>query len=137
MHLKEMDLLEYGVPITIQVPDSAEIKALDFGVQKDVSIVGDSWYKLQIFNSRTSDHNMTSAIAGLKSIVEDGAYFSRFVKEDPDGFIFEMMFDSILNYDFRHLKIQGDHEYLFQAGMSGSFKEDEVEKLYQIAKDAR
>jgi hypothetical protein len=136
-NLSEKDLLEYGIPITIQVPDSAKIKAMDWGIQKDVSISGIPGYSLQIFSSKASTHDLTLAIKDLKQTVEDGVYFSKFVMEEPDGFIFEMMIDTLINYDFRHLKIQGDNEYLFQAGMSDSFTQKEVEKLYQISKSAK
>jgi hypothetical protein len=135
--LVEKDLLEYGIPITLMVPDSAEIKAMDWGIQKDISIAGAPGYSLQIFSSRAGTHNMSVALNDLKETVEDGVYFSKFILEEPDGFIFEMMFDSLVNYDFRHLKIQGDNEYLFQLGMSDSFNQKQVEKLYQISKEAR
>lgn len=137
LHLQEKDLLEFGIPITLQVPDSAEIKTMDWGIQKDVSISGVPGYSLQIFSSQTSTHNLANAIKDLKQTVEDGVYFSKFILEEADGFIFEMMIDTVVNYDFRHLKIQGDNEYLFQAGMSDSFTQEQIETLYQVAKTAR
>lgn len=137
LNLQEKDLLEYGVPITIQVPDSAEIKSMDWGIQKDISISGAPGYSLQIFSSQATTHNLSNAISDLKQTVEDGVYFSKFVLEESDGFIFEMMIDTVVNYDFRHLKIQGDNEYLFQAGMSDSFTREQIEVLYQVAKEAR
>lgn len=132
-----MDLLEYGIPITIEVPDSAKVKTMDWGIQKDISIGGAPGYSLQIFSSQVSTHDMAVAIKDLRQTVEDGVYFSKFIKEDTDGFIFEMMIDTVINYDFRHLKIQGDREYLFQAGMSDTFTREEIEKLYDVAKKAR
>jgi len=137
LHLQERDLLEYGIPITIEVPDSAEIKSMDWGIQKDISIAGVSGYSLQIFSSRTSTHDLTAAMKDLKQTVEDGVYFSKFILEEPDGFIFEMMIDTVINYDFRHLKIQGDKEYLFQGGMSDTFSEEQVQMLYEVAKNAK
>ncbi|NND32984.1 MAG: hypothetical protein HKN76_10355, partial [Saprospiraceae bacterium] len=44
MNLTPRDLLEYGVPITVDVPDSVKIKAMDWGIQKDISIKGKNWY---------------------------------------------------------------------------------------------
>lgn len=137
LQLQEKDLLEYGIPITIEVPDSAEIKSMDWGIQKDISISGVTGYSLQIFSSKASTHNLSVAIRDLKQTVEDGVYFSQFTLEEDDGFIFEMMIDTVVNYDFRHLKIQGDNEYLFQAGMSDSFTREQIEMLYNIAKKAR
>ncbi len=136
-NLSERNLLEYGVPITIRAHDSAEIRMIDWGVQKDISIVDTLGYNMQIFSSKASHHQMDKAISELRSSVTEGVYFSRMTHEDPDGFIFEMKIDSLISYDFRHLKIQGDREYLFQAGLSGSFTEEQINYLYDIAKDAK
>ena len=137
INLTSKDLLEYGIPITLEVPDSAEIKAMDWGIQKDVSITDGSWYDMQIFSSKVGNHNLETAVKEVKEAVEEGTYFSKFITEEADGFVFEMMIDTLLNYDFRHVKVQGDNEYIFQAGMSGSYSQKQVEQLYQIAKAAQ
>ena len=137
MNLSPRDLLEYGVPITINVPDSAKINAMDWGIQKDISIKGENWYDIQIFSSKVGSHNLDNVMKDLKQSVEEGVYFSKYVLEESDGFVFEVMIDTLVNYDFRHIKIQGDNEYVFQAGMSGSYSKDQIEQLYQIAKQAQ
>ncbi len=133
----DQDLLEYGVPITIQMPDSADIKVMDWGVQKDITVIGEDWYNLQVFSSRASTHNKSKLKTELLSAVQQGSYFSEVTLDEEDGFIFEMQIDTLLNYDFRHVKIQGDQEYVFQAGMSGTYTREQVEKLYEISKAAR
>ncbi|NND34303.1 MAG: hypothetical protein HKN76_17090, partial [Saprospiraceae bacterium] len=92
---------------------------------------------LQIFSSKVGSQNLETAMKDLKQSVEEGIYFSKFMLEESDGFVFELMIDTLVNYDFRHLKIQGDNEYLFQAGMSGYYSQDQIEQLYQIAKQAQ
>ena len=57
LKLVEKDLISYGIPITLMVPDSADIKAVDWGLQKDITIK-DAWYNLQIFSSRALTHNL-------------------------------------------------------------------------------
>ena len=135
--LVEKDLLGYGIPITLNVPDSAEIKTRDFGVQKDITIQGPDWYNLQIFSSTASSSNMAKVKSEYLSIINDNPYFRDMVSEEEDGFIFEMEIDSLQNYDFRHIKIQGDREYVFQAGLFGTFSLEDIEKLYKISKEAR
>lgn len=136
LSMVEKDLLSYGVPITIQVPDSADIKSMDWGLQKDITIK-DGWFNLQIFSSRALTHSMDKLKANHLDEIRRGPYFSQVMTEDPDGFIFEVTVDSVNNYDFRHLKIQGDNEYVFQAGMLGNFTLEQIEHLYQVAKEAR
>ena len=135
--LSEHDLLQYGIPITIRMPDSAEVKTMDWGVQKDVTIEGEGNYSMQIFSSKTADQNLASALNEQKELVKSGPYFSKFIIEENDGFVFEMMVDTVINYDFRHLKIQGGNEYLFQGGLASKQGRDQIESLYMIAKEAR
>ena len=134
--LVEKDLLSYGIPITIKMPDSAEINMMDWGVQKDLTISED-WYNLQIFSSKALTHDLSKLKNNKLQEVKSNPYFSQIIQEDPDGFIFEIKLDSLLNYDFRHFKIQGDNEYSFQAGMVGERSLEEVERLYQIVREAR
>lgn len=135
--LTERDLLREGMPITILVPDSVEIKTMDWGLQKDITLIGEDNYNLQIFSSQTTTPSMPKLVSQQKELVRSNPYFSKFVQEDQDGFLYEMSIDSLTNFSFRHFKIQGDREYTFQTGMIGTFTESEVQRLYQIAKDAK
>ncbi len=135
--LEEKDLLSYGIPITIQAPVDADIKTMDWGFQRDITVSDSNWYKLQIFSSRATIHNLADLKAQYVQEAVNNPYFREITQEDPDGFVFSLEIDSLINYDFRHFKLQGDNEYLFQAGMIGSFTEEQIQRLYQIAKEAR
>ncbi|MDH3648410.1 MAG: hypothetical protein OEQ53_01950 [Saprospiraceae bacterium] len=138
LNLVEKDLLTYGIPITIQVPDSAEIKTMDWGMQKDITIISQKdWYSLQLFSSRAGNHNLDAVKAEYLEMAQLNPFFQKVVSEDPDGFVFELQIDSTINYDFRHIKIQGDTEYLFQAGMFGTYSLEQIQQLYEISKLAR
>ena len=138
LNLVEKDLFSYGIAITIEVPDSADINMMDWGLQKDITIRDESsWYNLQIFSSRALTHNLQKVKDNQLQVVQEGPYFSKIISEDPDGFIFETLVDSMSNYDFRHFKIQGDNEYLFQAGLLGKYSLDQVNQIYEVAQRAR
>lgn len=131
-NLKPLNLLKHGVPITIMAPDSAEVKTMDLVVQKDITIKKGDDYNVQLFASEASAANVASAITSLKSEVQSGAYFSEFMKEEPAGFIFQIKIDSThTSYDFRHVKLFGDKEYIFRTGLMGSFTLEQVENMYQ------
>ncbi|MEM9824218.1 MAG: hypothetical protein AAF985_24245 [Bacteroidota bacterium] len=126
-----LDLLKYGVPITIMAPDSAKVKTMDLLVQKDVTIKKGEDYYVQIFSSdaTTSDHK--KILAELKADVKNNPYFSKFLLEEDKGFIYETVIDSThYNYGFRHIRIQGDREYIFQTGLIGNFDQEQVEAMY-------
>ncbi len=138
MHLVEKDLLSYGVPLTLQVPDSAEITLTEWGLQKDITIVdAKSGYNLQVFNSKALTHNLEKLKENQRALVEEGPYFSKIITDEADGFVFELKVDSTINYDFRHFKIQGDQEYLFQGGLMSRYSLEEAQKIYAIAKAAK
>lgn len=137
LNLSERNLLEYGVPLMLEMPDSAEVKMMDWGIQKDITVKSDGWYSLQIFTSRATTHDRTELKNNLLETVQESEFFSEVSLDEPDGFIFELQIDTVRSYDFRHVKIQGDNEYIFQAGMMGSFTREQVEDLYQIAKRAK
>ncbi|MBX2814842.1 MAG: hypothetical protein KTR24_02550 [Saprospiraceae bacterium] len=133
----EKDLLQYGLPITLQTPDSVRVKTMDWGLQRDVTLEGDEGYSMQIFSSLATTANLRRALSEYKEISRDNPYFSKFMQEDEDGFIFEIQLDSVQSYDFRHLKIQGDREYIFQMGLLGTFSLEQVQEMYQLAQAAK
>ena len=62
--LSELNLLEYGLPITVQAPDSAKVKKVDMGsIMKDVTIKHGEDYSIQIYASQAT----TNDIAKLKA----------------------------------------------------------------------
>lgn len=132
----ERDLLEHGVPMTLVMPDSTKVKVVEWGIQKDITLVGEDWYNLQIFSSRASTHDRKVLKADLLQSVQQGTFFSEVILDEDDGFVFATQIDTLLNYDFRHVKIQGDQEYIFQAGMSSSYTKQQIDQLYKIAKEA-
>jgi hypothetical protein len=67
--------------------------------------------------------------------VKDTRYFSKIVREEEEGFIYESAFDSTTTgYGFRYIQIKGDKEYVFQTGLVGTFSLEEVENMYKAVK---
>lgn len=129
-----LDLMKYGLPIQIKAPAEAVVKADDMGFYTDVTVKGGDDYFIQILSTSAT----TSDIGILKkdqlNEVEKNPYFKRITFEETNGFIFEKQIDSLYNYDFRYVKIQGSNEYIFQTGLFGKFSEDAVRKMYDSVK---
>lgn len=128
---KKLDLLQYGMPIDIAAPDSAKVKASDLGVMKDITVIGEDGYSLQIFSSDATTTDPKSVKDGLLSDVKAGLYFSKIVEEYDNGFIFEKKIGERINYDFRFVKLQADKEYTFQTALMGTFSEEQVRTMYE------
>ena len=135
MNMTEKNMLEYGVPLTLMVPDSAKIKKEDWGSIQIVTIKKGRDYDVQIQSSEAA----TSDVATLKAQkiidVKNERYFSKIIKEDEHGFVFENQIDSTTNYyGFRYISIQGDKEYIVQNGLAGTFTLEQAEMMYEAVK---
>ena len=130
---KPLDLLNFGIPITIMAPDSAQVKKSDFGpVMKDITIRKGEDYFIQIYASQASSSDVAEVKAQELAEVKSKKYFSKIIKDEPTGFIFETKVDSnYIDYGFRHIRIQGNNEYIFQTGLIGPFTLEAVEDMYE------
>ena len=131
--MRSLDLLQYGIPMTIMAPDSVEVKSGSISFSKDVTIKGEEpGFDIQVFAyDATSMDNQVVKNEQLEQ-VKANRYFSKIVQDDPNGFIYEIALDSTsLNYGFKYVRVQGDREYIFQNGMVGSFSLEEATKMYE------
>jgi len=132
---QELDLLEYGIPVTIMAPDSAEVKSSDMGgVLKDVTVKGKGGYDLQVMASSTNSSDVAKAKAEELASVKSNRYFSKIVEEKEDGFLYEVVIDSAQHYGFRHIVLQGDQQVVFSQGMTSTLSEEEARKIYESVK---
>lgn len=127
-----MRLLQYNIPFTILAPDSVAVEKEDLIFQQGITFRNDAeGYFVQLWIRKNQNNDQGAVKAELLEEVKAEPYFSRIIQEDEDGFIFEKQIDSsYTNYDFRHLKIQGDKEYIFQTGYIGTFTQEEVQNMY-------
>ena len=130
--LKPLDLLSEGLPLKINAPEDVEVSSSDLGIMKDVTVKNNDGYSIQIFESEAYQLDLPKAISTIKSKIEGSKYFSKIISEDEGGFLFEKKVDdSYINYDFRHVKIRGDKQYVIQAGMSSKHTLDQVKSMYE------
>ena len=102
------------------------------GIIKDVTDKNKEGYSIPSFESEAKSLPVGSLLGGLKTQIEASKYFSKILTEDESGFIFEKKVDeNYINYDFRHIKIRGDKQYVIQAGLSNQYTKDQVEIMYR------
>lgn len=129
--LEPLDLLSQGLPLKISAPADVEIVASDLGIIKDVTVKNDAGYSIQIFESEARILSPQTVSNNLKEEISNSLYFSKIMEEFDDGFIFEKKIDeNYINYDFRHVKIRGDKQYVIQAGLSQQYTLDQVKVMY-------
>ena len=133
-----LDLLNQGVPITIMAPPEPVIKTMDMKVMKDITIKKDADYYIQLYTSSASTSDLQKLKSEQMEDVKKNPYFSKVISEDPNGFIYEKQLDSTLtSYAFKYVYLQGDQEYIFQTGLIGAFKLDDVQNMYDAVKQEK
>jgi len=127
---KETNLIEYGVPLKVNAPDSIDVKVGKLGDMQDVTIKGPDGYSLQIFGMNINTTQLATLVSEQRDLVQDEAYFKKFEEEWDAGFMYSTQIDSAkVSYDFRHIKVQGDKQYVFQAGLYGSKSKEQIQRM--------
>ena len=128
---KPLNLLEYGMPVTVLAPDSADVKKMNLVLQEDISIRKGEDYYVQIFGATATTRDAGELKESLKDEVLNNPFFSEMIEEGDHGFIYRDQIDSVHStYGFRFVRLIGDKEYVFQTGLIGAFTEDQVRKMY-------
>jgi hypothetical protein len=127
-----------GLPITIMAPDSAVVKMSDMGILKDITVKGGDNYYLQIYAASATTNDLAKIKSDKLSEVKSNRYFSKIVREEEAGFIYETKIDSTnINYGFRYALVKGDMEYIFQTGLIGTYELEEIERMYQAVQPVK
>ncbi len=134
-NLKPLDLMKYGIPLTVLAPDSAKVETMDLIVQNDVTIKKGDDYFIQLYASDASTTDLKKIRSDQMEEVKANPYFAEIVSEDENGFIYKKQIDSTnVNYGFKYVKLQGDKEYIFQTGLIGKFSKESVMAMYDAVK---
>ncbi len=133
---KPKNLLEYGIPISVNVPDpdSVIINKDDLGPFLDITVDGGEGYYLQIYASTAETTDVARLKANQLTMAKDQPYFSRIVEEEEAGFIFENQIDSTSSYGFRYILVKGDQEIVVRNHLSRLFTLPEIERMYKAVK---
>lgn len=133
---KPLELLQYGLPVTVLAPDSAAVKSDDLGgLIKDVTVKGGDDYSIQIYATDATTTDLAKVKAAQLAEVKSNRYFSKIIEEEENGFLYEMKLDSTnINYGFRHVRVQGDMEFVFQPSLIGTFTLEEARRMYEAVK---
>jgi hypothetical protein len=130
-----MDLLKYGLPISVNAPEGSVVVADDLVVMQDVTVKHGEDYFIQIFGSDAITLDANKIFQQKKAEVTAGSSFSEIIQEDETGMIYKKQIDEkTIDYDFVYVKVQGDKEYIFSTGLMGIFDEEQVRTMYNSVK---
>jgi len=137
--LKPLNLSSFGVPFTIQAPDSAVVEREPMAIEEGISIrKGHFEVYLDIFRTLNEP---TETAASIKQkewemIKKDTLFESvRLVKEDVDGFVYEMKLPKQeKNYGFFYAIIKDGVLYEFHDLLEDNFTQAEAEQMYKAVR---
>lgn len=136
--LEELNLLQHGLPLTIMAPDSAKVTVDALGMSKDVSVKKGEDFSINILASDAYTTDVKQLKTDELGAVKEGRYFSKVVKEDNAGFIYETMIDSTeVSYGFVYMRVKGDREYKIQNGAFGQYTLEQIENMYDAVKPVK
>jgi len=131
----KLDLLKYGLPISVTAPENAVVDADDMGVMHDVTIKAGEDYYIQIYGSDAVSVDAKAIFQKKKADIKKGPFFTEISMEEENGMIYKKNIDeNTIDYDFIYVKIQGDKEFIFQTGLIGMFNEEQVTEMYNSVK---
>lgn len=131
---QSLDLMKYGMPIKIKAPINAEIASEDLGFMKDVTVKAGEGYSIQITSSEAIISDANDIAQKILKEVQRDMYFKKIIEENVAGFIYSKDIDGQEDYDFRHVRIAGQTEYIFQTSLVGTFSLDDVRQMYDSVK---
>lgn len=124
------DLMKYGIPVTVMVPENSEITKGQTGRTSDVYIKNNSGYNMHILMADARSGSVSTLVTERKKDIVSSPDFIKIIEEYPDGFYYEKYgSDGSTGYDFFLVQIVGEKEVLFQGGLAVSFSEDVVKQM--------
>ena len=131
-----LNLMGYGIPFTILVPEDVQVTKLGAGSLTDVNIHNNDGYDIQVFMGNAFTSANTKLKQQKKDQVIELSDFSKIVEEFDSGFIFEKKHvGEARSYDFFVIMTLSDKEISFQGGNSKNFTETEVKKMVKSILD--
>lgn len=140
---KAISIENFGIPVTVSVPEGAEVKKGMMGGEVD----GVKLYNVEIKKGNfmldvsmldeESEETLAESIESYKEIAAEDDDFSSFVAEEANGFIYEMVVDGEKSYGFDYILEKDDRHIEFTQGLSmEDFTMAEVKAMFAAAKSA-
>jgi len=124
------DLMKYGIPVSVMVPENSEITKGKTGRTSDVYIKNDSGYNMHILMADARSGSVSSIVTERKKDIISSPDFIKIIEEYPDGFYYEKYgSDGNTGYDFFLVQIIGEKEVHFQGGLAVNFSEVVVKQM--------
>ncbi|MEO7175572.1 MAG: hypothetical protein ABIV51_06920 [Saprospiraceae bacterium] len=107
------------------------------GFITDITVRKDSTYEIQIFLSEKTNDDIAAVTKGQLELVKENPFFSKILKEETDGFLYENQLDGASNFGFRRIVLSGNQEIIFQNALLGTYSKEQAESMYEAVKQKK
>ena len=138
---KQLNLLQHGMPIAIQVPEDAKVTNRSDNFMQDLIIEGTDFY-VQIYSQDATSPSCSYLAGEAKTDVKvTNTTFQRMVLEEDCGFIYEVQVagDTTKCYNFAFFRVQGNKSFSFSTTTSRRkpFTLEQVQNMYAALKEQK
>jgi hypothetical protein len=138
---KNLNLLQHGVPIAIQVPEDAKVTNRSDNFMQDVVVEGRDYYVQIYSHDATALSCTTLASEALSEIKVSNETFKKVISGDDCGFVYEVQVpgDTTKCYNFAYFRVQGNKsfEYSTTTGRRQPFTLEQVQNMYASMKEQK
>lgn len=133
---KETDMMKYGLPIKMKVPEGVEVLKSSVANSDEFKLTGPEGFGMTILMEDASTSDAAKAKGELEKIIKDGRYFDGFIRNEPNGFVYQLTIDSTRTaFCFRKVKIQGGKQIIFQNPYMSKLSEEQALSYYEAIPD--
>jgi hypothetical protein len=134
--LKSLDLspVDTAFPLAIMAPENAVAGPSEDGFSPVPELcVRDSAAGFGVRISRNEFFGVTldEVIEAEKERLSDQYPAPRFLREEPQGFVYEQVWGDRAVYDFLYVARRGDRYFYFQVAGLGPYSREQVEAMYE------
>lgn len=134
--LPTLDLLEHGMPLSIQAPADAKVTKAKIAFRQELKITAEDNFKVVIAMDDAVSRDPQKIKEQRLTAAKEHRFFFRVVEDEPHGFIFENRIDSSNStYGFTAVKVLGDKEYVFENARTGIYTLEQIERMYDAVTD--
>ena len=135
---KTVQLIEYGIPVSIQAPEDAQVTNQSDNFMQDVLLKGTHYY-VQIYGTPATTTNCNNlAQEALTDLKTTDPTFKQVVRQDDCGFIYAIQTenDTTTYYNFDYYAIKGNKAYRFTStsGPLVDLNQSDLEAIYEAVK---
>jgi len=136
---KQLNLLQHGIPVSIQTPENAKVTNRSDKFLQDVIVEGDRFYVQVYGQTATSSSCNTLATEARTELKTTEPTFQKFILEEDCGHIYEVQApgDTTKCYNFFYYVVKGSKSFSFTTTTARRkpFTKQEVENMYTTVKE--